>query len=131
MRNFCNLFGLEQLYFSFSLALGARPKTNGQPGKGWPGLQGKCSLVKLGKHGHNQASLATLATKAWPSWPFYLQGRASQQVLSKKRGLPVDPGLKDLSQGRWPGLFEFSGQNVMTLSDCNIKSHNLWPFVVP
>ena len=82
MRNFCNLFGLEQLYFSFTLASEAWPKTNGQPGKGWPGqafwvfarLTRKMRPGKAGKHGHSQAFLTTLATKAWPSWPCYFQG---------------------------------------------------------
>ena len=93
-----------------------------------PGLPRKCSLVKLGKYGHSQAFLATLATKAWPSWPCYFQGRAFSATLVKKAW--PNPGLKDSSQA-WPGFFEFPGQKFITLSDCNIKPKNLWPFVVP
>ena len=94
----------------------------------WPGLPGKCGLVKPGKYGHSQAFLATLATKAWPSWPCYFQGRAFSATLVKKAW--PNPGLNDSSQA-WPGFFEFPGQKFVTLSDCNIKPQNLWPFVVP
>ena len=77
-----------------SLASGARPKTRpawkrlarpGFPGF-WPGLPGKCGLVKPGKYGHSQAFLATLATKAWPFWPCYFHGRAFSATLVKKPG---------------------------------------------
>ena len=81
---------------STTLASGARPKIRpawkslARPGFPcfWPGLPGKCGLVKPGKHGQSQASLATSATKAWPSWPCYFQGRASWQPWSKKPGFP-------------------------------------------
>ena len=70
--------------------------------------------------------LATVATKAWPSWPCYSQGRAFSASPVKKarpsRPQRLKPGLA--------GLFEFPGQNFKTLSDCNIKPQNLWPFVV-
>ena len=119
-----------------SLASGAQPETGpawkrlARPGflGFWPGLAGKCGLVKPGKHGHGQAFVATLATKAWPSWPCYFQGRAILANLVK-RAQP-NPGLKDSSQA-WLGFFEFPGQKFITLSDCKIKPQNLWPLVVP
>ena len=118
------------------LASGARPKTLpawkrlARPGfpRFWPRLPEKGGLVKPDKHGHSQDSLATLATKAWPTWPCYFHGRAFSATLVKKA--QPNPGLKDSSQA-WPGFFEFPGQRFITLSDCNIKPQNLWPFVVP
>ena len=76
------------------------------------------------------------AKLSWQPWPPKLglpglvtfKAELSGQAWSKKPGLP---GLKDLSQGRWLGFFELPGQKFITLSDCNIKPQNLWPFVVP
>ena len=89
-----------------------------QPGKGWPGLPGKCGLVKPTKHGHSQAFLATLAAKAWPSWPCYFRGRAFSATLVIKAR--PNPGLNYSSQA-WPGFFEFQGQKFITLRDCNMN----------
>ena len=89
-----------------------------QPGKGWPGLPGKCGLVKPTKHGHSQAFLATLAAKAWPSWPCYFRGRAFSATLVIKAR--PNPGLNYSSQA-WPGFFEFPGQKFITLRDCNMN----------
>ena len=83
-------FSPDVLSFRLTLASGARPKTRlawqrlARPGfpDFWPGLPGKCGLVKPGKHGHGQA--ATLATKAWPFWSCYFQGRAFAATLVKK-----------------------------------------------
>ena len=99
-----------------------------QPGKGWPGLPGKCGLVKPAKHGHSQAFLATLAAKAWPSWHCYFRGWAFSATLVIKAR--PNPGVNYSSQA-WPGFFEFPGQKFITLRDCNMNTSESLPFVVP
>ena len=86
-----------------------------RPGKAW---QVWPQLSFLGNLGHQSLALLALLP----------QGQAFSATLVKKA--QPNPGLKDSSQA-WPGFFEFPGQKFITLSDCNIKPQNLWPFVVP